>query len=564
MSSERAPPLVQRLTLSAWFAVGLSVALVVVSLVLGFYADAASRAQAIRQGSVQAEILASSLAAPLAFDDHGAVEDYLNALRANPAIEAAAAYGQSGRLTVGFRRAGGAPPSTIQLGPPRLLDGELILTAPVIQGSTRLGSVYLRIATDPLPRRLARYVGVASIILMASLLVAAMGSANARLMEAHRKLQAEILERERAEAALRQAQKMEAMGQLTGGVAHDFNNLLMVASSGLELMERTTDPVRRDRLKAGIRHAIDRGAKLTQQLLTFARKTPMKTEVIDLRAVLEGMQSVLDRSLREDIGVEIIAEGEIWPVELDPAQFEVAVLNIAINARDAMPNGGTITIRLANEAERVRVAISDSGVGISPDALTRVFEPFFTTKAVGEGTGLGLSQVYGFVRASGGEVLLDSALGVGTTVTMLLPRASRAAPLHRAAPSAAATPGAKLDVLLVEDDDHVAEVVAEMLQHLGHEPRRVGNAAEALTTLGAGVKIDLVLTDMVMPGPLSGLDLAKRVMAERPHTPVILMTGYSASAAEAAGEGLRLLVKPYRIEALAAELDGALQARSQP
>jgi len=255
---------------------------------------------------------------------------------------------------------------------------------------------------------------------MASLLIAALGASHASLTEAHRKLQEQIEEREKAEEALRQAQKMEAMGQLTGGVAHDFNNLLMVASSGLDLMDRTSDPIRRDRLKQGIRQAIDRGADLTQQLLAFSRKSPQKTEVVNLPDLIAGMRDVLDRSLREDIKVSIEAQDGLWPVEIDPAQFEVAVLNVAINARDAMPNGGVIAVRLENApgdesqpGDMVRVTVTDSGHGMAPELLNRAFEPFFTTKGVGQGTGLGLSQVYGFARASGGDVKIESELGRG-------------------------------------------------------------------------------------------------------------------------------------------------------
>jgi len=564
--SRRPPPARTRSPgLSSRFAIVVSCGLLLVSFALGVYANRTARTQELRQANVQAQILANSLAAPLAFEDQGAIASYLQALHANPAVEAVAAYGVDGRLAAGFRRGAAQPPSVNKVTPPRIADGQLVVTAPVVQGSTQLGSVYLRTATDPLVRRLARYSGIGIIVVMASLLIGVLGAANASLREAHRKLQAEIAEREKAEEALRQAQKMEAMGQLTGGVAHDFNNLLMVASSGLELIDRTSDPDRRERLKQGIRQAIDRGANLTQQLLAFSRKTPMKSEVVDLRALLEEMNQVLERSLREDITVSVRADGEIWPVEVDASQFEVAVLNIAINARDAMPTGGAITIRLANEGHRVRVAVSDTGVGIPSEAIPRLFEPFYTTKPVGQGTGLGLSQVYGFARASGGEVRVDSTVGQGTTVTLLLPRAEKT--LTRPPPPSAAPRSKdalrKGRVLVVEDDSHVAELVGDMLQELGYEPRHVANASDALDLIRASADLDLVLTDMVMPGLIGGLDLARRIMAERPDLPVVLTTGYSASASEAAADGLRLLLKPYRIEALAAELQAALKARPQ-
>ena len=402
------------------------------------------------------------------------------------------------------------------------------------------------------------------------LLVAVLGSSHARLREAHRKLQDEIDEREKAEAALRQAQKMEAMGQLTGGVAHDFNNLLMVASSGLDLMDRTTDLARRERLKQGIRQAIDRGASLTQQLLAFARRAPVHPEVLDLGSSLRGMQNLLDRSLREDIAIEVKPAPDLWPVEVDPSQLEVAILNCAINARDAMPAGGRIVIRAENlpagpgqARDMVKVCIIDTGVGMAPDMVSRVFEPFFTTKGVGQGTGLGLSQVYGFARSSGGDVSFESAEGEGSTVCIRLPRSDKAPPVPVAPTIAVAGDNTRrCKVLLVEDDDNVAGLVEEMLEELGYDAVRAPNAVRALDTLETQPAFDLVFSDMVMPGEMDGLALAEEIADRRPDLPIVLTTGYSNAAASAAAKGIRLLVKPYRIEALASELQTALSARA--
>jgi signal transduction histidine kinase len=386
-------------------AAGLALVLVALSLALAILNERAGRAEALRDAKVQAAILAGSVAAPLAFDDDGAARQYVNALRASPAVEAAAAYDLSGRVVAGFRREGAPLPAdgarfATGRGEGRLDEGRLVVTAPVAEGGLRLGAVYLRFDTEPLARRVGRYFGIAVIILMSSLLVAVLGRSRARLVQAHAQLQRETAEREKAEEALRQSQKMEAMGQLTGGVAHDFNNLLMVASSGLDLMMRTDDPVRRARLQDGIRQAIDRGAALTQQLLAFARRAPVRPEVVNPGGRLQGMRSLLERSLREDITVEVRPAAEVWPVEVDPSQFEVAILNTAINARDAMPEGGKITITTANvpaaEAalgcDLVRICVIDTGVGLDPALAPRVFEPFFTTKGVAQGTGLGLSQ----------------------------------------------------------------------------------------------------------------------------------------------------------------------------
>jgi len=553
------------LTLS--IAVGLAIAIVAAAFAMAIYNEHLSQQERIRQAEVQVRILAGSVAAPLAFDDRAATKEYVNAQSSNPDVEAVAAYDMQGRLAASFVRTGPGLPSRNTLGPPRNDGSRLVVTSPVTEGETMLGSVYLRTALESPARRAMRYAGFALLIVMAALLVAVLGVANAREVEAYRKLQAEIREREKAEEALRQSQKMEAMGQLTGGVAHDFNNLLMVASSGIDLLDRTTDPARRERLRQGVRQAIDRGASLTQQLLAFSRRTPLKPEVVDIGDRLAGMHALLDRSLREDVAVEVKLPPGLWRIEVDASQLEVAVLNIAINARDAMPDGGTITIEARNEpsgrsdgaGDLVRLAIRDTGVGVAPEMLSRVFEPFFTTKAVGKGTGLGLSQVYGFARASGGEAGVESKLGEGTTVWLRIPRSTKAPTVEPAAiaprpPSAAG----RHRILLVEDDDNVAQLVEEMLRELGYEVVRAGDALAALEVLRNDSAFDLVFSDMVMPGDVGGLDLARDISRLRPNLPVILTTGYSAAAAAATNEGRRVLIKPYRIEALAAEFDAAL------
>ncbi|MCE7797108.1 ATP-binding protein [Sphingobium sufflavum] len=538
----------------------VALCLLVSGLALALHNDRTVKAEKVRQASVQAQILASSVVAPLAFDDSVALQEYLNALRANPEILAAGAYDAQGRFVAGYTLVGTNLPDRVRPFAPVIAGRDLTVTARVTQGDTAVGIVYLRVSLESWPRRAARYLGVAALIIMACLLVAVLGISYASLRTAHTSLREEIASREKVEEALRQSQKLEAMGQLTGGVAHDFNNLLMVATSGLDLMERTTDPEKIERLKAGIRQAVDRGAKLTQQLLTFARRSPLHPEVINLRERLTGMDALLERSLGEGVTVDVHIPAELW-VEVDPSQLEVAVLNIALNARDAMPKGGFIRIRAKGlpgsktEREKVRLSIADNGTGIAPEMLSQIFEPFFTTKGVGRGTGLGLSQVYGFAKSSGGEIEVESTPGEGTTISLVIPRATGVAVPLAVDPAVPLKAGANRRILLVEDDDTVAEMVGEMLGELGYESERAETADAALVRLEEKADFEMLLSDMVMPGTLNGIDLVHRVAERWPRLPAMLMTGYSAAAASAASEGIPLLVKPYTIQQLSAELE---------
>ena len=556
---------------AAMIAAGL---LVAAGLGVAAYNEGQFRAQAAREAQVQANILAASLTAVVAFNDTDDAEQYLSALRANPEIEAAGLYGPTGVLLSGYRRdRSQSLPSRAPLQVKPFADGQLVVTAPVVQAGVRLGSVYLRLQAEPASRRMLRYAAIGLLGVMASLVAVVLGVANAAqrransaLAEANEALRHQIEQRERAEEALRQSQKMEAMGQLTGGVAHDFNNLLMVASSGLDLLERTQDPARREVLRQAMRQALDRGAGLTRQLLAFSRRSPLKTEVVDLGRRIAGMRLLLERSLREDINVRFDIQPGLWPVELDPTQLEVAVLNIAVNARDAMPNGGVIVFSARNhpaasidsgQGDFVELTATDTGEGMSPETARRVFEPFFTTKAVGQGTGLGLSQVYGFSRASGGAAQVTSMPGEGTSITLFFPASTK--PLTEAPapapPPAAPPPGT---VLLVEDDDAVAEAVAAMLEELGYGVVRAADAAGALAVLDRGAEpVDLVFSDMVMPGTMDGAALAEAVLQRRPGLPVVLTTGFSEAAEAASRKGLRLLSKPYRLDDLSAVLAAA-------
>ncbi len=364
--------------------------------------------------------------------------------------------------------------------------------------------------------------------------------------------QARLIE---AEAHLRQAQKIEAVGQLTRGVAHDFNNLLMVISGGLSMIDRPGAEERRRRIIEGMRQAADRGASLSRQLLAFSRRQPLKAEPVDLRLQIDGMRDLLDRALRGDVHVRTDLAADLWPIQVDAGELELVLLNLCVNSRDAMPEGGTISIVAQNVAaasgakDFVRLTVSDTGVGMSPDVLARVFEPFFTTKELGKGSGLGLPQVYGFAEQSGGSVRVDSVPGRGTDVTLLLPRteATPAASTHLIAQNLEAlrSPSAEA-VLLVEDDDEVAALVTEMLRELGYMVTRAASSESALGALANGRHVDLVFSDIMMPGAMDGMELAQEIRRRRPGMPVLLTSGYAEAAiGEAAAQGISVLAKPY-------------------
>ena len=382
----------------------------------------------------------------------------------------------------------------------------------------------------------------------------------------------DVTERNVLEVRLRQAQKLEAVGQLTGGVAHDFNNLLQVVLSGLTLMERITDPARRAQLADNVRRAAQRGGELTKRLLTVARRQSLRPERIELDAWMkDGAGALLRQALRGDIRAELRLPSGLPAVEADPAELELALLNLAVNARDAMPNGGTLTVSAevvrcyaitdadGLDGAFVRLSVADTGTGMNEETQARVFEPFFTTKGIGQGTGLGLAQVYGFARQSGGGVRLRSAPGQGTAVSLLLPVSSRPAPEKAVEVSAVSGPSARgAAVLVCEDDDDVAALVVDMLAQLGHAPTRVTTAGAALGALADGRAVDLLFTDVLMPGGMDGLALAREAARRRPGLPVLLTTGYTGGGAAAVPLGLPLLRKPYRIDDLAQAVERAL------
>lgn len=394
------------------------------------------------------------------------------------------------------------------------------------------------------------------------------------------RVEIETATRTKAQAELFQIQKLEAIGQLTGGIAHDFNNLLTVITGGLQLLAQEREQQRRDRLIGRIQEAAWRGAHLTQRLLAFARRQPLHPERLDLARHMESMRELLGHALDESVEMHFDLEPELWPVEADVAALELALLNLAVNARDAMPNGGTLLLAARNQTiganatgrrslqpgEYVDISVVDSGTGMPPELVEKVFEPFFSTKTDGKGTGLGLAQVYGFARQSGGGAWLDSTLGAGTAVHIVLPRSLRppVEPASDHPPVTAMRRDRRLKVLVVEDDDNVAAMVLEMLGELGHSAMRVATTVSALAVLSGSEPFDLVFSDVLLPGG-SGLDLARELARRQEQVPLILTSGFGGGMTERlAAAKLPFLRKPYRIEALRQVIATALQGHEPP
>ena len=384
----------------------------------------------------------------------------------------------------------------------------------------------------------------------------------------------DVTDRHLAEERLAQAQKMEAVGQLTGGVAHDFNNLLMIIQGNAELLAGRGGAALP--LVRAIQRASERGAGLTQRLLAFSRRQPLSPQAIDLSELLAGMSDLLARSLGETIHVDTVRHDGLWNAMADPGQVETAILNLAINARDAMREGGKLTIECANvridrdyadrnpdvqAGEYVVLGVSDTGGGMSAAVRERAFEPFFTTKGLGEGSGLGLSMVYGFVKQSGGHTTIYSEEGQGTTVKIFLPRAEGAARPEEARRDDDAPRGRGERILVIEDDPDVRALAVVILEGLGYRVVDVGAAAAARDVLAGGAPVDVMLSDVVLPGGTSGPEFAEEARAARPDLKVIFMSGYPAEAAKRnsfLGSDQVLLNKPFVTRQLAKALRSAL------
>jgi signal transduction histidine kinase/ActR/RegA family two-component response regulator len=398
------------------------------------------------------------------------------------------------------------------------------------------------------------------------------------LWEANQALKAEAAEREAAEAQLRQVQKMEAVGQLTGGIAHDFNNMLAVVVGGIDLALRRLNGPRRE-VMMHLNNAMEgatRAAALTRRLLSFARSEPLLPERVDSTELIGGMSDLLDRTLGERIRVEVDLDRDAWPIYVDPHQLENAIVNLAVNARDAMEGEGLMRISTqnvhlaANEVGDIRpgnyvkIGVTDTGCGMPPEVLERAFEPFFTTKPVGKGTGLGLSQIFGFAHQSGGEVGIESRVGRGTTVSIYLPRTEKAAEVRvhpavqRREDADIHVPGAR--ILLVEDDPRVRTATVDALEDLDYEPIACGSGAEAIDLFRAQ-EFDLVISDVIMP-EMTGPELIRHLKSTSTHDfAVLFVTGYVGDGESDDLRSHELLRKPFTVGALASAVAAAL-ARS--
>jgi signal transduction histidine kinase/CheY-like chemotaxis protein len=530
----------------------------------------------VEQTQGLADVLAASAAAAVDFDDPAAAQQAVDAFRVNKQVRLIGVFDRNGKALAGYNGSGMPVASTIE-ATPAVPAGAIRVQSPIVQAGQHIGTVYLDIDREAASRRLARYLLLAGLFVLAALVVASLGLAQRQLHRANRELgdRAEALvqsnalleeqmeQRAKAEDQLRQSQKMQALGQLTGGIAHDFNNLLTVIQGSADLLCRPDVPEpKRIRFANAIVQAASNAAALTSQLLAFARRQPLKPEQIDINGLILEMRELIDRTAGERI--EIVTElcADFCRIEVDRAQLQSAILNIASNARDAMPGGGVLTIRTATtdrdgQTPIVAIEISDTGSGMDAETADRIFEPFFTTKGTGKGTGLGLSQVYGFASQSGGEVRVESELGKGTRLTLTLPCVEVTGPAAADAPASGAAAYPSAAILIVEDNEQVGAFAETLLAELGHKVTLASSGEEALE-LTRNAKFDVVLSDVVMPG-MGGLKLAEILAAEQPSLPVVLATGYSQEIAESGSSGRPVILKPYRLSTLQEALSAALQ-----
>ena len=536
------------------------------------------RAARDKQAMVAAQVLAQSVTAAVDFSDSAATQQAVNAFRVNPEVHYVGVFDRTGHELAAYQPSGqkghrglaqlpSAPASVYRV------------SVPIMSAGQQIGTVVYGVEREAVSRRLTRYVVVGSLAVLAALVIITLGMAQTALRRANEELSAraealsqsnellaeQIEERAKAEDQLRQSHKMQALGQLTGGIAHDFNNLLTVIQGSADILSRDElGDDRRKRFARAIVQAAENAAVLTSQLLAFARRQPLKPELVNLSELVAGMTDLLDRTMGERIKIETSLRGSC-PVTVDRNQLQSAILNIASNARDAMPDGGTLSISVSvirSEAGEPMssVAISDSGSGMDAETASRIFEPFFTTKKTGQGTGLGLSQVYGFATQSGGDVLVRSEPGKGTTVTLMLPCSQAPAQIERKPDEPAVPNQPRALILVVEDNEEVGRFAETLLTELGHSVTLARSGEEALE-LARAHDYDVVFSDVVMPG-MGGLRLAEQLAEEKPELPVILATGYSQEIAQSGSGGRPVILKPYRLATLSQALVDAIQERA--
>jgi len=379
--------------------------------------------------------------------------------------------------------------------------------------------------------------------------------------------------RQLIEEQLHQSQKMEAVGQLTGGIAHDFNNLLAVISANLQLVERAAKDGEVLRFVTSARRATDRGARLTAQLLAFSRQQVLKPKLVNASELISGFYGLIRQAVGQGCEVQLHTDERLWFCQVDPALLETAVLNLALNGRDAMPDGGVLEIATRNvvldegavggcpPGSYVTLSVTDTGHGMSPEVRDRIFEPFFTTKEVGKGTGLGLSMVYGFVRQSNGHVTVESTLGRGTTIALFLPKATQESPPEVEADQTPAMPGGSERILLVEDDEDLLEAMSATLSDFGYRVVCARNGTEALRILDSGQEFDLLFSDIAMPNGPNGIELAGEARRRSKEIKILLTSGYAKDVLArhtALGE-FPIMQKPFQISDLAKRVRSVLQ-----
>ncbi|MES2783251.1 MAG: ATP-binding protein [Pseudomonadota bacterium] len=559
-------------------------AIIVLLLGLGvvIQADSSYRAERAERAQVRARILAANVTAAVDFRDQEAAQEAVSAFRADPSARIVAVYDAGGQLLASFSKNGEPAPQNLG-GPLPEAPSSITTFADIERDGAKVGTVYLMGDSLPFYRRVTRFaliaafaVGVSLIILMLSLAQRTLRQANAKLASAIAELQTEVETREAAESQLRQAQKMEAIGQLTGGIAHDFNNMLAIVLGGIDIADRRLEDTAKARV--ALTHAKEgatRAADLTRRLLAFARQQPLQPQVIDANQLVAKMTELLERTLGGGVVIETVLAENLWHICADPGQLENALLNLCVNARDAMDGEGTLRIKTRNspsvdgsqgDEDHVVLTISDTGPGMPPDVLARAFEPFFTTKSVAKGTGLGLAQVDGFVRQTGGYVEIDSEMGHGVSVEIFLPRYEGP---QEVSPdddrTKEALKGSKDEVILVVDDEfHVRQMSAESLRELGYTVIEAANGDEALGIMAKRDDIRMLFTDIVMPG-INGRELADKARARAPDLPILFTTGYTRDTAFHDGmvdRGIVLLSKPFTIEQLAQKIRSVLDGRT--